>query len=139
MWSLCYVLCCWVKLVPLLLLPAAAACCSHAHQRPSPLPSLAPLVTSHSAAPPPPKPTHPPPPSTGPLPQVPWPQVARAIVRLDPAALSSAEDVATLQKCLPSPEEKEAFQVGGAGGAYRSKGWYPVVYVTTQQGPVVSV
>lgn len=41
--------------------------------------------------------------------RVPWPQMARAVMRLDPAALRSAEDVHALLACVPTPEEAALF------------------------------
>jgi hypothetical protein len=47
--------------------------------------------------------------------KLPWPQVADAILKLDPVCLASGEDVQTLEKCLPSDDERKDFQVGWVG------------------------
>ena len=44
--------------------------------------------------------------------KLPWPHVADAILKLDPVCLASGEDVQTLEKCLPTDDERKDFQVG---------------------------
>ncbi|KAF8060333.1 FH6 [Scenedesmus sp. PABB004] len=48
--------------------------------------------------------------------KVPWPEVGAAILSLDGAALGSAEDVATVVQCLPTPDERTTLEAYAASG-----------------------